>query len=286
MHQINLRSPASADAAVLGRICHDAFRTISEAHAFPPDFPSPETATGLMEWLIGHPGFHGVVAEQGGRILGSNFLDERDPVAGVGPITVDPDVQDARIGRRLMQAVLQRADDRGFASVRLCQAAYHNRSMALYTKLGFSVREPLSTLQGQPVLASIPGTTVRPASSADLPACARLGERLLGAPRTGDLSDAITSGAAAVVERDGRLTGYTSGVAFFGHSVAETNEDLMALIAAAPAFGGPGFLVPTRNHELLRWCLAHGLKIVQPMTLMSRGTWAEPRGAWLPSVLY
>ena len=26
--------------------------------------------------------------------------------------------------------------------------------------------------------------------------------------------------------------------------------------------------------------------LVQPMTLMSRGDYAEPRGAWLPSVLY
>jgi hypothetical protein len=89
-----------------------------------------------------------------------------------------------------------------------------------------------------------------------------------------------------LVEREGRITGYTSQIAFFGHAVAETNEDLAALIAAAPEFPGPGFLVPTRNAELLRWCLGQGLRVVQPITLMSRGTYSEPRGAWLPSILY
>jgi len=286
MHQITLRRAAPADAEVAGRICHDAFRTIAEKHAFPPDFPSPEVAAGLLAWLLGHPGFFGVAAEQGGRIVGSNFLDERDPVAGLGPITVDPEVQDARIGRRLMEAVLDRAEERGFRSVRLCQAAYHNRSMALYTKLGFDVREPLSTLQGPPVRAVVPGRTARAATHDDIADCERLGERVLGAPRTGALADAVASGTAMVVERDGRIAGYTTGIAFFGHTAGETDADVAALIAAAPGYGGPGFLVPARNCELMRWCLRHGLRIVQPITLMSRGSYVEPRGAWLPSILY
>ena len=49
---------------------------------------------------------------------------------------------------------------------------------------------------------------------------------------------------------------------------------------------GPGILVPSRNAELFRWCLANGLRVVQPMTLMSLGLYNEPKGAFLPSVLY
>ena len=75
------------------------------------------------------PGFYSVVAELDGRVVGSNFLDERSAIAGVGPITVDPSVQDRGIGRRLMQAVLDRAAARRFAGVRLVQAAYHSRSL-------------------------------------------------------------------------------------------------------------------------------------------------------------
>jgi hypothetical protein len=100
------------------------------------------------------------------------------------------------------------------------------------------------------------------------------------------MRDALRPRHAAVVERAGRITGYTSAIAFFGHSVGETNDDMKALIGAAQVFGGPGFLVPTCNGELMRWCLNAGLRIVQPMTLMTIGLYNEPAGAWLPSVVY
>ncbi len=107
-----------------------------------------------------------------------------------------------------------------------------------------------------------------------------------GHTRDGELRDAVGQGTASVVEREGRLTGYATGVAFFAHAVGETNGDVEALIAAAPAFVGPGFLVPTRNAGLMRWCLEHGLRVVQPMTLMTIGLYNEPQGAWLPSITY
>ena len=89
-----------------------------------------------------------------------------------------------------------------------------------------------------------------------------------------------------VVERHGRITGYATLIGFFGHAVGESNEDMKALIAAAPSFAGPGFLLPTRNAELMRWCLQEGLRIVQPLTLMSTGLYNEPAGAFLPSILF
>ena len=93
-------------------------------------------------------------------------------------------------------------------------------------------------------------------------------------------------GTATLIEHNGRVTGYATTIAFFGHAVGETNEELKALISAAKQFLGPGFLVPTRNAELLRWCLEHTLRIVQPMTLMSMGLYNEPAGVFLPSVLF
>jgi len=89
-----------------------------------------------------------------------------------------------------------------------------------------------------------------------------------------------------VVERSGRITGYASLMGFFGHAVAATNDDLKALIGGAEAFHGPGILVPLRNADLFEWCLAHGLRVTQPMTLMTTGLYNEPAGAFLPSVLY
>ena len=166
------------------------------------------------------------------------------------------------------------------------QAAFHNRSLSLYTKLGFDPREPLSCMQGAPLHLAIPGYPVRPATLDDLAACNQVCARVHGHTREGEVRDAIEHGTATVVEHHGRITGYATGIAFFAHAVGETNTDLKALIAAAPAILGPGFLVPTRNADLLRWCLAHGLRIVQPMTLMSMGLYNEPQGAFLPSIAF
>jgi predicted N-acetyltransferase YhbS len=284
--RIKLRSGTPADAEICGTICYNAFKTISEAHGFTPDFPAPEVAIDLLKSMLAHPEFYSVVAELDGQIAGSNFLDERNRIAGVGPITVDPTVQNRAIGRRLMDAVHERASERNFPGVRLIQAGFHTRSLSLYAKLGYDVREHLACMQGNPLGISIQGHVVRPASEADLDSCNRLCRNVHGHDRAGELKDAVAKGSATVVEHDGRITGYGTVIGFFGHAVGETNKDLKALIGAAQEFAGPGFLLPTRNGELFRWCLASGLRIAQPMTLMSKGLYNEPSGSFLPSVLY
>lgn len=271
---------------VCGQICFDAFCAINQTHGFPPDFPSSDVTTGVLSMMFTHPNFYSVVAESEGRVVGSNCLDERSIVVGVGPITVDPKAQNLGVGRKLMEAVIERAQSINAPSIRLVQAAFHNRSLSLYTNLGFDVREPLACMQGRTGIRSLPGCLVRPAEAADLEICNALARQVHGFDRSSELARAIEQGQARVVERGGRITAYTNGLAFFGHAVAETNLDLQALIAAAESFGGPGILVPTRNSALFRWCLANGLRVVQPMTLMSMGLYNEPAGAWLPSILF
>lgn len=274
------------DAEICGRICYDAFKTISEAHGFAPDFPAPEVPTGLLTRMIADPKFYGVVAEIDGRVVGSNFLDERNMIAGIGPITVDQAVQNRAVGRRLMDAVHDRAAAKNFAGVRLIQAGFHTRSLSLYAKLGYDVREHLACMQGNALNITIEGHVVRPAAEADIEACNRVCRQVHGHARDGEVRDALARGNATVVEHDGRVTGYATIVGFFGHAVGETNADVKALIGAAKEFAGPGFLLPTRNGELFRWCLTNGLRVTQPMTLMSRGLYNEPAGAFLPSILY
>jgi len=283
---IKLRSGTPADAEVCGRICYEAFKRISEAHSFAPDFPAPEIAIGVLSRMLANPKFYSVVAEIGGRIVGSNFLDERNTIAGVGPITVDPAVQNRAIGRRLMDAVHERVAQRNFAGVRLIQAGFHTRSLSLYAKLGYDVREHLACMQAKPLRISVAGHVVRPATEADLESCNRVCLEVHGHDRGEELRDAIAQGSATVVDHDGRISGYATLIGFFGHAVGETNKDLKALIGAAKEFAGPGFLLPTRNGELFRWCLGNGLRITQPMTLMSKGLYNEPAGAFLPSILY
>ena len=283
---ICLRRGTPADAAILGGICYRAFKAIAEAHNFTPDFPTPDAASALFAASLGHDGFFGLVAEINGNIVGSNLLDERDSISGLGPITVDPTLQNDGAGRALMQAALRRSEERGCSGIRLLQAGYHNRTLALYVKLGFEAREQLACVQGPAVAKAVVGRIVRLAEERDLVACNRLCLQVHGHQRGGELADAVAQRTARVVETAGRITGYTTCVAFFGHSVGESNDDLKALIGAAENFPGPGFLVPTRNGDLMRWCLAEGLRIMQTMTLMTIGFYKEPSGSWLPSVTF
>jgi GNAT superfamily N-acetyltransferase len=282
---IALREAEPRDIFGLGRICYEAFRSIAEAHGFAPDFPNPELATQVVGFLVEHPRFYGVVAEVEGRVVGSSFLDERGTISSVGPITIDPAAQNAGAGRALMEAMLDRSRGR-FAGTRLLQVAYHNRSLSLYAKLGFEIREPCVTMQGVALGEELPGYTVRAATEGDLNACNAVCFVVHGHDRSGELADAIAHGQATVVEHGGRITGYSTGVAFFGHSVGESNAEIKALIGAAPLFGGPGFLVPSRNGHLYRWCMSRGLRVVHVMTLMTVGLYNEPAGAYLPSVGY
>ncbi len=281
-----LRPGRAADANACGVICYQAFKAIAGEHNFPPDFPAPEAAIGLMNYALSNSSAYFVVAELDGEIVGSNILWENAFIAGVGPITVNPTCQNSSVGRKLMENVLQRVDALQLAGVRLVQAAYHNRSLSLYTKLGFIVREPLSVLQGAAPGIRFPAYDVRPATEADLDACNELCFQVHGFHRSGELLAAIKGGTASVVIHNGMTAGYTTQVGFLGHTIAQTNDGLKALIGAASGFPGAGFLLPSRNAEVLRWCLNKGLRIVEPMTLMSKGLYNQPAGAFLPSVLY
>jgi predicted N-acetyltransferase YhbS len=286
MKTLSLREANPGDAGALGSICDEAFSTLCERHGFPPDFPNADVPTGLFEHVIPRSDVYTVVAEIDGRVVGGNVLWENNAIAGVGPISVDPSVQGNSVGRRLMEDVLRRAEEKGFAGVRLVQTPFNNLTMALYTKLGFDAKEPLSVMHGPALSARMPGFHVRAATAGDIESCDALCHRVHGHDRHGDLADAAAQGSASVVEWDGRIKGYATSVGFFGHAVGETNDDLKALIAGAKEFTGPGFHLPSRNAELMRWCFAQGFRIRQPMTLMSIGPYNAPACAFIPSVIY
>jgi GNAT superfamily N-acetyltransferase len=281
-----IRRATREDADVCGEICYRAFCAIADQHNFPHEFPSLEASLGIIAGMISNPGFYGIVAEVNGRIAGSNFLDERAPITGIGPISVDPDVQNSGAGRAMMQHLLDRVASNRLPGVRLVQVAYHNRSFSLYAKLGFEIREPLSVMIGPPINESFPGYKVRPASEADLAACDQLHFAVHGHDRSRELRDAITARTANVVEHLGRITGYTTAIGYAGYAVGESNEELKALILAATEFHGCGPLIPSRNGELLRWCYSKGLRLMQQATLMTVGLYNEPRFPFIPSILY
>jgi predicted N-acetyltransferase YhbS len=282
------------DTDNVGKIIFEAFSSIADKHNFPPDFPSVDVARDLAFSLLSNPRFYSVVAEDatnsGGEIVGSNFLDERSNiVAGIGPLTIDPKYQNKGTGRQLMINVLERAKNKNFSAIRLLQASYHSRSLALYATLGFEIREPISNMQGKPIQEIIPGRSVRTATESDMESCNAICKTVHGHDRNGELQDSIKQGSAKVVLHGDKITGYTCGLTFFNHSVGLNNDDLKTLISSATdndSYGGPGILIPTRNTQLFRWCLNNGLKLVQQLTLMTLGMYNEPAGSYLPSILY
>jgi hypothetical protein len=88
------------------------------------------------------------------------------------------------------------------------------------------------------------------------------------------------------VEGPDGIAGYTTGIGLAGHAVVRTNNDLKALITAAPQFVGTGFLLPTGNAEALNWCMSEGLRVVKMMTIMTSGFYQDPETPYLPSVFY
>src|SRR5258707_1391558 len=81
----------AADTATIARVVFAAFADIHDCHRFPRDFPTEAAADGFAAAWNANPRVWGVVAEADGRIVGCNFLTERNAVRGVGPIAVLPD---------------------------------------------------------------------------------------------------------------------------------------------------------------------------------------------------
>lgn len=289
MSNLVIRDLTPGDVPECGRILYAAFSDIAQRHGFPPDFRSQEFASGLIGFLQNHS--YAVVAERDGQLLGSNFLAEGDPVAAVGPLSVDPEIQESGVGRALMAAVIERG--RSSHAVRLVQDTFNATSMALYASLGFDVRDPLVLLSGLPraMEESVDDELeVRPLAESDLDECAALCQKVQGITRSHELRGGLGALRGLVGLREGRISAYASTLDlwFAAHAVAATEADMQALILAAAAGRSESlsFLLPTRQAALFRVLLAQGMRIIKPMTLMTLGPYQQPAGSYLPSVGY
>ncbi len=284
-----LRPMTDRDVETCGRICYEAFTGFADKHNFPHDFQSVEHAIQVMEMLNSSPQVYSVVAEVDGVIAGSNHLSEMDDVRSVGPITVDPGAQAKGVGRALMQDVIKRGE--GSKSIRLVQDAFNTASMSLYTSLGFDIKEPLALISGV-TKEEVPGNVeVRQIAANDFDECGELCRATIGFARTNELKSTPPFLPSYVAIREGKIRAYISAPHFWilNHAVAETMEDMQAVIAGACALGNYApisLLLPNRQSDLFRWMLRSGLRVVKPMNLMSMGEYEDPKLVYLPSVGY
>ena len=286
-----VRSIEQNDAEVCGKIGYEAHKAISSTHGYACEQPSEEFGIGLIKMLLGNQNSWGVLAERQGRILGSIFLNRfpPSPVAVIGPLTVHPSAEGG-VGRKLMDAALTQAHRQNHDQIRLVQSPSHIRSFVLYTKCGFVLREPLFLMQGQPLNGQNIDTrnadvhSIR--SEDDISKCNELCKLSYGFSREMELRQARDQGVATMVERDDVVSGYAAGIGILCHAVAKSNEDLKMLISNAPTILEPGFFVPARNHEIIKWLLESGFHIGWPANLMTVGPFQEPLTPFLPSLAY
>jgi len=283
------REMRQQDVETCGKICYHAFKEISDAHNFRPDFPSEQAGIEFTQALLASPHVFNVVVEDDGRVIGSNHLWEYDDIRAVGPITVDPQAQAKGVGRILMQAVLERSEES--AGVRLVQDAFNAASLSLYTSLGFDVREPLVLIEGVITGDKKPGTKVELLQDHDMNECADLCRTIHGFDRAVELKNIPPFLKSFVARRDGRVVGYAAAPNFWAlnHAVAETEDDMQQLLMGASTLSEGqmiSLLLPTRQSSLFRWCLQKGMRVIKPMALMTTGKYFEPKGPYLPSVGY
>jgi predicted N-acetyltransferase YhbS len=281
---IELRQPQAADVPELGRICYEAFKDISDRHGFPTDFASVEFAQGIVGLLTQQEAIHSVAAFDGDAARGSNFLGMFDEVGSIGPISVDVTAQGDGIGRMLMEDALSHAAGSGLDMVRLCQDAFNMRSLALYASLGFDVVEPLALLELSdegPVDAN-----VRPAAQDDIPAMADLCQSVYRVSRRVETEFILSLGFPTYVLDRGRIVGYLIG-GVTGHGVAESDDDLLALLNSVGAsVPNAESFITLRNGDLYRKALAAAHRNRKTMNLMAHGRYEEPQGPYCPSVFY
>jgi predicted N-acetyltransferase YhbS len=297
---VTIRPIEQRDIETCGKIGYLAHKTISSAHGYPSEQPSEEFGIGLVKRLVGNPNSWGFLAEEKGNILGSIFVHKfsPSPVAVIGPLTVHPAAAEGSgrgIGRLLMDTALNKAREQNLERVRLVQSPSHIRSFVLYTKCGFTLREPLFLMQKSNLveddrLISVHDKSiiVRPVKyQNDISECNELCKKAHGFTREMELRQAKNQGVAILIEREEVITGYAAGIGIFGYAVAKSNEDLIALITnASTSIMGPGFFVPARNYELIKWLLENGFKIEWPANLMTIGPYQEPLMPFLPSLAY
>ena len=178
----NIRAAVAGDAAACAATAYAAHARVSAVHNFPPELPTLEVATRFIRSKLENPRCRGYVAEKDGYVVGSVFVTAVDdcPAGAIGPLTVEP-AHEGGVGAALMQEAVTEAARMGIVQLRLIQSPTHLRSLALYTKAGFDLREPLLVVTNTVLTHAVDNSGLRRATLGDDSDCGCLCRRVYAA---------------------------------------------------------------------------------------------------------
>lgn len=278
---ITIRQAFETDIETCAESMYMAFTTIDQKHGFPSYFTDRNHATQATRNLLTHPHIYSIVATENNRVIASAFMNEKRPIRSIGPVSVHPHYQGHGIGRKLMEHLLNRAQDA--PNIRLTQDAFNTTSLSLYTSLGFALVESLVWIEGQFKNTPHHNTQIVSLDTSNYDDCITLCNQVLGFYRGPDDFTEVNG-----IFKNNQLTAYATGLSVDGYTIAQTENDLRTLILgiAAQKLGTLSFLLPTRYTALLLWCIHSGLKIKKPLNLMAKGAYQQPNGFYFPNLLY
>jgi GNAT superfamily N-acetyltransferase len=231
----------------------------------------------LEDWRFVFEIGAGLAAFSGGRLIGvAMWWPYGDRQSRIGMVIVDPSLQRAGVGRRLMARILNRA-----ASPTILLNAT-KEGEALYRRLGFQPIGEIFQHQGvaaaEPALAARDGQRLRPFERRDADVVLALDAAAVGAERRRLIDRLLIEGEAILLEEGGAVAGFAFHRRFgrgglIGPVAARDAGSAQALIAHWIGVE-PGLFQRidlSSDLGLSPWLEARGLKQVDSVTTMVLG---------------
>ncbi len=200
--------------------------------------------TAFLAWAVDATSCHLIVAEEGGRVLGTGAATAYGAVGWVGAIFVDMESRGHGIGRTLTRAVVEDLEGRGCRTLLLI-ASEHGRP--LYEREDFTVQTAHRRFAASGLADTGPDDRLRPFDREMLPAIRALDQEANGEDRTSVL-DALAAPESTLVTigDDGAVSGFLlRGPWGGGALIAPDPDDAVRLLAWRRRRAGPDGRVAT-----------------------------------------
>jgi GNAT superfamily N-acetyltransferase len=289
MGGVVIRPCEERDVERAGDVNFVAFHDVALRHGMSPTVTTPADCRSYVRHLLSFEPLGGIVAEDGGEIVGMAWVHPRGSVATIGPVAVDPVAQGRGIGRALLARCIEAAGSRT-PQVRLVHESYNTTALGLYLREGFRVVAPLlefdlAACQRVDVPPAAAGVRVREAIAGDRTRLVDRDARGFGAQRPQSVDLYLRRGRAIVAERGSTLAGYAFGIGFrglgyLGSAAADDVELLVVLLAMLAADMAPRFalrvLMPATDRRLVDGMLGVGFRVFRACQYLVRGGGTAP----------